>query len=125
MNKNVAAQFLAMLQGAIDAPVAVNRKRPAKGKNAKRTKGKGQAKASEAEIEASRLRNNELVTDAFTKAGFTDVQPRINVLTYDKWVEQGRRVRKGEKSTRVGNFNLFHVSQTDADAPAAEAAAPQ
>lgn len=123
MNKQVAAQFLAMLQGAMDAPVAVNRKRPAKGKNTKRAKGK--ARASEAEIEASRLRNNELVMEAFTKAGFTDVQPRINVLTYDKWVEQGRRVRKGEKSTRVGNFNLFHVSQTDADAPAAEAAAKQ
>lgn len=124
MNKQVAAQFLAMLQGAMDAPVAVNRKRPAKGKNAKRAKAK--TKASEAEIEASRLRNNELVMEAFTKAGFTDVQPRINVLTYDKWVEQGRRVRKGEKSIRVGNFNLFHADQCDPiEAPAAEGAASQ
>ena len=111
MNKQVLAQFMQMMQGMADAPVAVNRKKPAKGKNAKR-RAKGQ-KASDAEIEASRLRNNDLVTEAFTKAGYSDVQPRVNVLTYDKWVEAGRRVRKGEKSVRVGNFALFHITQTD------------
>lgn len=65
---------------------------------------------------------------AFTKAGFKDIQPRVNVLTYGKvkddgtktgWLAQGRMVRKGEKATKVrakgmrGSIPLFHVSQTD------------
>lgn len=62
---------------------------------------------------------------AFKKAGYTDVQPKVNVMTYNKWVEAGRRVRPGEKGTKVGAFTLFHISQTDVDtgqAPAKPAA---
>ena len=111
MDKKVVAQFLKMLSNAADAPVAVNRKRPTKG--GKKQRAAQPAQKDEAAIEASRLKNNELTVEAFTKAGYTDVQPRVNVLTYGKWEEQGRRVRKGEKSVRVGNFALFHLTQTD------------
>lgn len=38
-----------------------------------------------------------------------DIQLRVNVLPFKKWLENGRVVRKGEKSVR----GLFHISQTD------------
>jgi hypothetical protein len=50
---------------------------------------------------------------AFTKKGFKDVQPRVNTLTYAKWIEAGRRVKEGEKSIKVKNLRLFHISQTE------------
>lgn len=45
-----------------------------------------------------------------------DVQPRVNVLTYDKWVEAGRKVVPGQKSIVVAGrkTGLFHVTQTAA-----------
>ena len=49
----------------------------------------------------------------FAAAGIADVKPRVNVLTYNKWIAAGRLVRKGEKAVKVGPFALFHVSQTD------------
>lgn len=118
MNKQVLQQFMSML---MDGEVAVNRKRlPTKTKTKKKAKSAAKAPKDEAAIEQARQKNNDLVLEAFTAAGYADVQPRVNVLTYDKWIEQGRRVRKGEKSIRVGNFALFHLDQTDEDS--AEAA---
>lgn len=55
----------------------------------------------------------KLTIRAFTKAGFTDIKPRENVLTYNKWIEQGRKVKEGEKSIKVKNLRLFHLSQTE------------
>lgn len=108
INPAMLGRFMKMLQAGTMPKVAASRK-----KASKRSKKKQAAPKDEAAIEENRLRNNELVVEAFTKAGYSDVQPRINVLTYGKWEEQGRRVRKGEKSVRVGNFNLFHISQCD------------
>lgn len=71
---------------------------------------------------------------AFTKAGYKDIQPRVNVLTYGKaadgdkpatgWLAQGRKVKAGEKSVHVKapgmrgkGIPLFHVSQTEEIAP--------
>lgn len=63
------------------------------------------------------------VIKVFTAAGFKDVQPRVNVLTYGKvkkdgtvtgWLGKGRKVKEGEKSHHVGPFRLFHVDQTEA-----------
>lgn len=73
---------------------------------------------------------------AFTKAGYKDVQPRVNVLTYGKaadgdkpatgWLAQGRKVKPGEKSVHVKapgmrgrGIPLFHVSQTEEITPVA------
>ena len=44
-----------------------------------------------------------------------DVQPRVNVLTWDKWDALGRRVIPGSKSIVVAGrkTGLFHISQTD------------
>jgi hypothetical protein len=66
-----------------------------------------------------------LVKKQFAKAGFKDVTPRVDVLTYDKWLEKGFRVKKGEKSVRCKQFRLFHSSQVQKDEPAvAEPKAP-
>lgn len=86
-----------------------NPKRKTKGK-----KAKGREKLSETEKAVFMAQNDAKCIAAFAKAGITDVKPRVNVLTYNKWVEQGRMVRKGEKSVKVGPFALFHESQTDA-----------
>lgn len=67
---------------------------------------------------------------AFEKAGFKDIQPKVNVLTYGKaakddkpatgWLGQGRKVKAGEKSIHVKapgmsgkGLPLFHISQTE------------
>ena len=47
----------------------------------------------------------------FTKAGFTNIKQRENVLTFKKWLAQGR-VPKGQHGHKVGPFTLFHIDQT-------------
>ena len=51
---------------------------------------------------------------AFTKKGYKPeaIKPRVTTLTFNKWLEQGRRVKEGEKSVTVGRFRLFHLDQT-------------
>jgi hypothetical protein len=65
----------------------------------------------------------------------SEIEPRVNVLTYNAWKAKGRQVRKGEHGVRVFTFisgerqtesgerksfrspraaTVFHVSQTDA-----------
>ncbi len=99
------AAFMAMLNGQPN----VTARKPRKGGAKKGSKHK--TKATDAEVQAAIERNSALCVEAFEKAGFTDVQPRVNVLTFDKWVEKGFAPRKGEKSTQVGNFRLFHQTQ--------------
>lgn len=75
------------------------------------------------EVTAKRKSDNDAeCVRVFEAAGYDDVQPRVNVLTYGKvkpdgtitgWLAKGRRVRKGEKALQVGPFQLFHESQTD------------
>lgn len=56
--------------------------------------------------------------EACAKRGFADPKPNENILTYNKWLANGRRVRKGEKAITVNGKKtmLFHVSQTDVEA---------
>jgi hypothetical protein len=49
----------------------------------------------------------------FKAKGYVDIQPRINVKTFNRWIESGRRVKRGEKATICGSFPLFHVAQTE------------
>lgn len=66
-----------------------------------------------------------------------DIQPRVNVFTYNAWKALGRQVRKGEHGVKVGTYvskpgatdpstgetsqgfkfprvtTVFHISQTD------------
>lgn len=93
-----------------------------RGKTAK--KAKGRTKLTETEKAEYRAANDAECIKLFASKGHTDVKPRINVMTYDKFLDQGRRVRKGEKSIKVGAFSLFHISQTDPVPAVAQAAQP-
>ena len=92
-------------------------------KQAKKGKqAKGRSKPTAEETAARMAANDAECIRVFEKAGFKDVKPRVNVLTYGKvkpdgtvsgWLGQGRKVKAGEKSHAVGPFRLFHISQTE------------
>jgi hypothetical protein len=66
---------------------------------------------------------NELaVIRTFKKAGFGVVVPHVDVLTFNRWMAQGLRPREGEKSQKVSNLRLFHVSQCRTISPEEKAA---
>ncbi len=70
------------------------------------------AKASP-ELKAERMAANDAeCVRVFTEAGYKDVQPRVNVLTYNKWLAVGRKVKEGEQGYSVAKFKLFHIEQT-------------
>jgi hypothetical protein len=66
------------------------------------------------------------IITAFEKAGFKNIvlfdrtkdmkdQPNCTVLTYKRWLELGRVVKKGERAIRARNYHirLFHRDQTE------------
>lgn len=59
------------------------------------------------------LRNQIDTVKAFKKAGFGNVTPHVDVLTFNKWMAQGLRPIPGSKSLRVANLRLFHRSQCE------------
>lgn len=55
---------------------------------------------------------NEIATvKAFKKAGFGNVTPHKDVMTFNRWAAKGFRPMEGSKSLKVKNLRLFHVSQ--------------
>lgn len=112
-----ALALIAALSKALRQPSKAPRK--AKG----RSKSKGRGKLSDAEKAVYMAKNDAECIAAFEARGLTGIQPRVNVLTYNKWIEKGRMVQKGTKGTQVGPFRLFHESDTaPIQAVAAEAA---
>jgi hypothetical protein len=71
------------------------------------TKRKSETKSDQS------AKNEWQAVKAFKKAGFADVQPHVNVMTYNRWIEQGRKVKQGEHAVRVKQLRLFHISQTE------------
>jgi len=59
------------------------------------------------------LKIDILVVKAFKRAGFGEVQPRVDVMTYNKWLASGHKVKPGEKATKIKQFRLFHKSQVE------------
>lgn len=103
------ADLMKLLQGLL-----AQQKAPAKSKG--KRKGKKQSvrgKLTDAEKAVFMAKNDSDAVAAFTAAGYKDVKPRENVLTYGKWAEKGRLVKRGQKAIRVNQFNLFHVDQTE------------
>ena len=81
----------------------------------KKAKGKPGAKPKTDEEKATaRAKTDAETIKNFKAAGYKEVEPRINVMTYNRWIENGRRVKKGEKSVKCGSFPLFHIDQTEA-----------
>lgn len=87
-----------------------------------------------ARIRSGYSRNDAAVMMAFEAAGYGEVSPRLDVLTYRAWRGAGRQVRKGEKAVKVAVWlprtrtkkdgttetytipttaSLFHISQTE------------
>lgn len=60
------------------------------------------------------------VTKAFRRAGYGTVTPRVDVQTYGRWLAEGRKVKAGEKSLKVGPLRLFHLLQTQEFTPSTE-----
>ena len=98
----------AMIQSAVQAALA----------NAKADRmdtfkaGKGEAQ----------VRADVAISKAFVKKGYKDVvlfdrtkplaSQEPTVLTYNKWMELGRKVKEGEHAVKYKQFRLFHKSQT-------------
>ena len=86
---------------------------------AKKAKGKIKtAKPGKEPLTEEQKRAKRDLLDAATFAnfkakGYVDIQPRINIMTFNRWIENGRRVKRGEKATICGSFPLFHVAQTE------------
>jgi hypothetical protein len=56
---------------------------------------------------------DKLTIQAFKRKGFTDIHPRVNVLTYSRWVEKGFKVKPGTKAVRIKSLRLFHETQVE------------
>jgi len=53
---------------------------------------------------------DDRVVKAFKRVGI-EATPRVDVLTFNKWAEQGLRPKQDERSVRIGVLRLFHRSQ--------------
>ena len=51
------------------------------------------------------------VVKAFKRAGFGNVMPHVDVMTFNRWVSKGYRPVEGSKSLKVKNLRLFHRTQ--------------
>jgi hypothetical protein len=99
------------LAGAIAEAVALAlaAQKTTKAKGAK----PGRKPLTDEQKDANRAKTDKATVENFKAKGYKDVQPRVNVMTYNKWIENGRRVKKGEKATVCGSFALFIVDQTE------------
>ncbi|HWO32886.1 MAG TPA: ArdC-like ssDNA-binding domain-containing protein [Candidatus Acidoferrum sp.] len=80
-------------------------------------------KAAEKSVDTNKI--DSKIVQAFQAKGYNDVvlydrtktlvqQPDVTVLTFQKWMELGRRVKEGEHSLKIRGYQvrLFHKSQT-------------
>lgn len=78
-------------------------------------KGKGGSKVKTAATldgKSERSIKNEIqCVKAFKKAGFGNVTPHVDVMSFNRWAAKGFRPIEGTKSVKVLNLRLFHVSQ--------------
>lgn len=100
----------AMIAQAVAAALPTKKAKGDKGEK----KAGGKKPLTEEQKAANKAKTEAATSANFTAKGYKDVQPRVNVMTYNKWIENGRRVKKGEKATICGSFALFHKDQTEA-----------
>lgn len=106
------------------------------------------AQALKNATENNSVANYQAIFDGFAEKGIPaeEIEPRINVLTYNAWLAVGRQVRRGETGVRVVTMvrakskageageggegegasfkfartvSVFHITQTDAIEPKA------
>lgn len=90
-----------------------------KPKKAKKAKGQPRQKLTDEQKAANAKVNATVAEKLFQDAGYENCVAHETIRTYDKWIEAGRRVKKGQKALRTPKgMALFHLDQTDAIAPA-------
>jgi hypothetical protein len=59
------------------------------------------------------LKNEDSAVSSLRKAGFGNVTPHVDCLTYYRWLDKGKIVKDGEVGVKPGGcrYTLFHVSQ--------------
>jgi hypothetical protein len=57
------------------------------------------------------MQNEIAVVKAFKKAGFGNVTPHVDVMTFNRWLSKGFRPMEGSKSLKIKNLRLFHRTQ--------------
>lgn len=102
LNAVIAAVVAQMTKGTVKTASGAK----AKVRKVKAAKAKLSAPEMAAKLEAD-------VIAAFAAKGITDIKPRENVLTFNRWVKLGRKAKAGEKAVKVGPFAFFHESQTE------------
>lgn len=103
------AEVIAAVAAAV---AAAKPQRKAKGKNEGAKPGR--QKLTDEQKVANAAVNATVAEKLFSDAGFKDCKAHVTILTYDKWVENGRRVMKGQKALRTPKgMALFHRDQTD------------
>lgn len=80
----------------------------------KKAKNQGRTKLSDEQKAVNAKANAEAAVKLFADAGYENCVAHETIKTYDKWVEAGRKVMKGQKSLRTPKgVALFHLSQTE------------
>ena len=105
------AEIATAVAAAVAAAMAKQPTRKAKG--AKKAKGQPRQKLTDEQKAVNAAVNANVAVKLFQDAGYENCVAHETIKTYDKWVEGGRRVRKGEKALRTPKgMALFHISQT-------------
>lgn len=60
-----------------------------------------------------KTKGEDKVIAYFQSLGFEDVQPRVNVKTFEQWKKEGRIVSKGQHGCSLQVFKKFQKKQTD------------
>ena len=57
--------------------------------------------------------NYEAIFEGFAEKGIdqSDIEPRVNVFTFNAWLALGRQVKKGEKGVKI--FTMVEKKTTD------------
>jgi len=110
-----------MLAAIVAAVVQTLDKQPAKAAKFSVKAAVKAAPKTKLDKKAERKLQLELLTkEAFEKAGFANVVPRVNVLTAGGWAAQGKTVLNGQQplwvkgpwmSAKQMGYPMFHISQ--------------
>lgn len=104
------SELNAEVLAAINAAVAALK--PAKKVKGKQAKPAGQ-KLTDEQKAVNAKQNATVAEKLFSDAGFKNNVAHETIRTYDKWLEVGRRVNKGQKALRTPKgMALFHLDMT-------------
>lgn len=88
--------------------------------------GQASVKSTSSDRTERQVRTDTAIVRAFKKLGYKDSQIKLidrldpasektaTILTYNRWIAQGRKVKTGERAVKVKNLRFFHKDQTEA-----------